>query len=48
MRKRIVLVIAILGFVVGSACAGGGQVRHQHHGEKGQGATVQNQICVNK
>jgi hypothetical protein len=48
MKKRIVLVIAILGFVVGSACAGGDQNREQHLGEVGQGAVVRAQICVNK
>ena len=48
MKKRIVLVLAILGFVVGAACAGGDQNQIRHQGDIGQGSVVQNQICVNK
>lgn len=48
MMKKMVLVLAILGFVVGAAFAGGDQNCNQHRGDIGQGAVEQHQIRVNQ
>ena len=44
MKKRLVLVLAIMAFTAGAVFAGGDQNCIRHRGDNGQGEVVQNQV----
>ena len=48
MKKRIILVLVIAGFVAASAFAGGDKNCIRHQGDNGQGSVVQNQYRENQ
>ena len=47
MKKKIVLVLVIMGFAAASAFAGGDKNCIRHQGDNGQGSVVQHQIRNN-
>ena len=48
MKKRIMLILVIVGFVAASAFAGGDKNCIRHQGDIGEGSVVQNQYQVNQ